>query len=134
MRDEAAPQLDTLPLYIEYIREHYKDDVSEDLLIKGAFAGVMNALDDPYSEFYSSNSDFDNFTKYALGEYEGIGIVLQLKDGRHIITDIVPNSPAHKAGLKTEDILVSIDDTPIFGKTSNATLELLRGAAGSRTH
>lgn len=130
--DEAAPQLDTLPLYIEYIREHYKDDVNEDLLIKGAFAGVMNALDDPYSEFYSSNSDFDNFTKYALGEYEGIGIVLQLKDGRHIITDIVPNSPAHKAGLKTEDILVSIDDIPIFGKTSNATLELLRGAAGSR--
>lgn len=130
--DEPAPQLDTLPLYIQYIREHYKDEVSEDLLIKGAFAGVMNALDDPYSEFYSSDSDFDNFAEYALGEYEGIGIVIQLKNGRHIITDIVPNAPAQKAGIKTDDILISIDGVSLFGKTSNAILDLLRGAAGSK--
>ncbi len=129
---EPAPQLETLPLYMQYIREHYKDEVSEDLLIKGAFAGVMNVLNDPYSEFYSSGSEYDRFTEYALGEYEGVGIIFQLKEENYIVNDIMPNSPAQKSGIKPGDALISIDGTPLSGKVTQEIFKLLRGAAGSK--
>lgn len=107
---EAAEELDFLSLLMQYIHDEYVYDVPYEQLVDGAFTGVFDTLD-PYSEYYPADDDYDAFIQAVQGEFSGIGVRMESYNDKPRITNVFPNSPAMKAGLKAGDIVTAVDGT-----------------------
>ncbi|MBO5183548.1 MAG: S41 family peptidase [Bacilli bacterium] len=109
------------PLYEAYdaIMKNYYDDVSSKNLIDGALNGMLESLNDKHSMYFDKQSK-EEFDAELSGTYYGIGAQIQLtSDGNVKIVKIFDDSPAQKAGLKVNDIFVSVDGESTEGM--NAT-------------
>ena len=115
-------------LYQTYstIKDSYYKDIDDEALINGAINGMMKALDDPHSIFFSVEEK-DNFETHLSGEYYGVGAeILETTDGEVVIIKVFNDSPAEKAGLKPGDVFVSIDGKEVKGKTATDVATTLR--------
>lgn len=68
------------------------------------------------------------------GKECGIGVRLELQDGRCVVMGSLPDSPACKAGLAAGDLLLAVDGNEVKGKTLEQVQGLLRGSAGTKVH
>ena len=68
------------------------------------------------------------------GPVIGIGTELKAVDGHPVVTHIMPNSPAEKAGIKAGDRILKIDGNSVDGLPLQQVADELHGAAGSRVH
>lgn len=108
--------------------ENYNlSDVDKDILIRGAIDGMVNTLDDPYSQYFNSE-EAAQFEHAVDLEYVGIGVKLQYTPTELYIEEISPGSPAEKAGLKRGDTILKINGIPV-DETDDSELS---GAAGTK--
>ena len=126
------------------IRDRYAGgDVSRDTIVQGAIRGMIDSLDDPYSQYLSSDQYQSNLQGIS-GEFEGIGAELatQASDGtascttlgpscRLVIVAPIDGSPAEKAGLRPGDLLLATDGVPLDGLTVDAARAKIRGPKGT---
>ena len=132
--DEATleKELDHMADLMAQIRELYKDEVSYETLVNGAYQGIFEALEDPYSEYFETREEGDAFIDQANGEFDGIGITMENDGyGRCRVVAPVAGSPAEEAGLKSGDIVVSVDGVALEGKTLDDWGNRIRGKAGT---
>ncbi len=102
--------------HYQYIKDNYYEEVGDTTLLNGAIAGMIDALDDPYSTFIDEMNS-DNFNMSLNGNYSGIGIeITNNTDGNIQIVGVFPSSPAAQAGLQVNDIVTAIDGTDMLGK------------------
>jgi carboxyl-terminal processing protease len=130
--DEHLDQrLANLKEYIEHIRKNYKDDVAYDQLLDGAFAGVMNALGDPYSIYYGSSQEGQDFVEAVAGEFSGVGLSIEDYNGLCRVVAPVPGTPADQSGIRSGDIVKKIDGIDIADKSLNEAVSMMRGEEGT---
>ena len=132
--DEATleKELDHMADLMAQIRELYKDEVSYETLVNGAYQGIFEALEDPYSEYFETEDEADAFLDQANGEFDGIGITMENDGyGRCRVVAPVAGSPAEEAGLKSGDIVVSVDGVSLEGKSLDDWANMIRGKAGT---
>ena len=92
----------------DYIVDNYYGDVDKTELIDSAIAGMLSTLDKNSS--YVGGSD-TNFSIYLEGTYEGTGIQVYNDDnGNIVVYSVFDGSPASKAGLKEDDIIIKVND------------------------
>ena len=110
------------------IKEYYLEDVSNDDLEIGIYKGIVDALDDPYSAYYT-DEEMQKLKESTEGIYYGIGAYVGYdQDTDHCkLTGIIPDTPAEKAGLKAEDVLVKIDGEDVAGYTTTDVVSLIKG-------
>ena len=109
-----------------------KETPNKDELYKAAVTGVVNRLNDPYSE-YLSQEDLKNFSEDIEGEYVGVGMSIQKKKGEALeVTSPFIGSPAEKVGIKIGDKIIKVDDKDILPLTSTDTVKLLKGKEGTK--
>jgi carboxyl-terminal processing protease len=125
-------QMEKLKQYIEYIQQNYKDDVTYNQLIDGAFTGVIDALGDPYSVYYSTSEAGENFVESVTGEYSGVGLSLEGYNGQCRVVAPIPGTPAEKSGIKSGDIVTKIDGIDISEKTLDEAASMMRGEEGTK--
>lgn len=99
-----------------YIRLGYAGDYTEAALSEGAVRGMMEALDDPYSTYFTEE-EYTQFLEEMDASYVGIGIEVKLSDEKMHVVSVFPDSPAHEAGLLMDDILLQVDDLTITSET-----------------
>ena len=93
-----------------YIVDNYYDEIDKDKIISGAIDGMVSALGDDYSQLLEEDSS-STFYMTLEGSYKGIGIeIYNDKDNNIVILDVLDDSPAEKAGIKSGDIVKKIDD------------------------
>ncbi len=111
----------------------YEDDIDNDRQREGIYKGFIEALDDPYS-MYQDKEMTDSLLEDEQGEYCGIGAVLQQDEETElvVINSVYKNSPAEKAGLKSEDLIVKVDDKEVEGKDLNEVVKWIRGEKGTK--
>ena len=114
------------------IKKDFYEDVDPEVLYEGALDGIMAALDDPYSCYYTAEEAAAVF-QATSGSYVGIGCYVgQLKDTNDIVVvSVMEDSPAEKAGLKPEDILIGVDGTDITNLSLDYAMSLVKGPEGS---
>lgn len=111
--------------YDTIMSEYYKD-VDSDKLIEGAINGMLESLDDEHTMYFDKKSK-EEFDSELSGNYYGIGAQIQLTSDETIkITKVFDDSPAKKAGLKEEDVFVSVDGTSVKGKSATEVANMLK--------
>lgn len=98
--------------------------------VDGAIKGLAESLGDPYTTFFNAEEN-KNFQTDLSGTLEGIGAVLNVKDGILTVVSVIKNSPAEKAGIQDGDRITKIDDTNTVGIDINEAVVLVRGKKGT---
>lgn len=122
-----------IELFIDALRivqENYVKEVKDKDLIYGALKGMLMSLD-PYSAFLEPDikKELQIETK---GEFEGVGMVITLKDGIITVVSPIEDAPAWKAGVKAGDKIIKIDGKSTKGMTTLDAAHKLRGKRGTK--
>jgi carboxyl-terminal processing protease len=113
----------------ERIKANYVETVDDKTLIKGAIDGMLASLD-PHSA-YLEGAGFERLTTMIDGNYQGLGISVQMDNGAIKVVSPFKGSPADKAGIKAGDYITHIDGKLIYGLDIDDAVEQMRGPAGS---
>jgi carboxyl-terminal processing protease len=113
------------------LKNGYYKKVNQQKLINGAINGMVEALDDPFSS-YMSKDEANNFKSSISSSFEGIGAEIQEKDSHIVIVSPIKGSPAEKAGLKPNDIILSVNGKSLQGMNSTQAVTLIRGKKGTK--
>jgi carboxyl-terminal processing protease len=113
----------------ERIKANYVEPVDDKTLIKGAIDGMLASLD-PHSA-YLEGASFERLTTMIDGNYQGLGISVQMDDGAVKVVSPFKGSPAEKAGIKAGDYITHVDGKLIYGLDIDDAVEQMRGPAGS---
>ena len=109
---------------------YWPDRVNDQKLLYGAMKGMVQTLDDPYSEFMDPQ-DYTQFKESMAGKFSGVGIYITIKDG--VLTVIAPlaGTPAEKAGIRAGDQILKIDGKSTEGITLSQASVRIRGKPGT---
>lgn len=105
-------------------------------LTYGAIRGMLAALDDPWTRFYTPE-EYREFQTETEGHFDGIGAVLESREvgdnnEREVfISTIIPEGPAAKADVQPDDVILTVDDVPVKGMTLQAVVNRIRGQRGT---
>ena len=114
--------------------EDYYQEVDEDALIEGAIRGMMDALEDPYT-FYYTPDELQCHDAQSEGIYSGLGILVQNNaDGEIEIIRVYEGGPADAAGAQAGDRIVAVDGVPVSGGSAEElsdAVDRMRGESGS---
>jgi carboxyl-terminal processing protease len=130
--EDLDQQLKNLKQYIEFIQRNYKDDVTLKELANGAFEGVVNSLNDPYSVYYETTEEGNDFIEAVSGEFSGVGLSVEDYNGQCRVISPIADTPADKAGIKSGDIIVKINQVDVSKKTVDEAVALMRGEEGTK--
>lgn len=108
----------------------YIGDVPREDLVNGAIEGMTRAVKDPYTQ-YLLNQDAETLDMTIEGSFEGIGAEIIESDNFIRIVSPIKGSPAEKAGLQPNDIILSVDNKSLEGMSANEAVALIRGEAGT---
>jgi len=111
---------------------YYLRDIDKEKLIDGAAKGMVEAVDDVYTE-YIPKSDTQEFTETITGTFEGIGIYVSANTETNEIVVISPikDSPAEKAGIQAEDVIIKVDGVEYNAETLNEAISKMKGEEGT---
>lgn len=114
----------------EIIRNNYVLEVDENRLLEGAIEGMLNTLEDPYS-VYMDRETADQFKASLQSSFEGIGAEVSMQNGKVTIVAPIRGAPAEKAGLRTNDQIISVDGEDLEGLDLQQAVMKIRGPKGS---
>lgn len=135
---ESSPQIQQeLPLQdlrtfteiFERIRSSYVEEVDDKTLFNNAIKGMLNSLD-PHSA-YLQEEDFSDLQENTSGKFGGLGIEVGMENGLVRVITPIDDTPAQRAGIRTGDLIVSLDGEPVMGLSLSDAVELMRGQPGT---
>jgi carboxyl-terminal processing protease len=115
---------------LRHIDAYYVDSIGEVELYKHAVSGLINELDDPYTVLLEGEG-FRRLTETTTGNYGGLGIQIDVRDGWITVVAPLPDTPAERAGIESGDQIIEVDGTPTQDWTSDQAVGTLRGPDGS---
>ena len=125
----ASPEFARLYATYQRIKASYVEPVEDEVLIRGAIDGMLAALD-PHSA-YMDGASLERLETMIDGNYQGLGISVQMEEGAVKVVSPFRGSPADIAGIKAGDYITHIDGRLIYGLDINDAVAQMRGPAGS---
>jgi carboxyl-terminal processing protease len=118
-----------LAAVLERVKHDYVNPVDDHQLLQAAIRGMVSSLD-PYSA-YLDGDEYDEVKISSSGRYSGVGIELSIEDEQVVVIAPFEGSPAALAGIRSGDIIVTIDGIPVNTSTLADTIGRMRGAEGT---
>jgi carboxyl-terminal processing protease len=118
-----------LAAVLERVKHDYVNPVDDHQLLQAAIRGMVASLD-PYSA-YLDGDEYDEVKISSSGRYSGVGIELSIEDEQVVVIAPFDGSPAAQAGIRSGDIIVTIDGIPVNTSTLADTIGRMRGAEGT---
>lgn len=128
-KEETYRQLSLFGDVFERVRSDYVEEVTDQDLVEAAINGMLTSLD-PHSG-YLPDDNFKKMQVQTTGRFGGLGIEVTMKNGFVKVVSPIDDTPAAKAGLQPEDLIVTVDDVSLVGLTLAEAVEKLRGPVGS---
>jgi carboxyl-terminal processing protease len=107
------------------IKSDYVEPVDDKKLITEAINGMLSGLD-PHSAYLDADA-FKDLQVGTQGEFGGLGIEVGMEDGFIKVVSPIEDTPAYRAGLKSGDLIIKLDETPVKGLTLNDAVKRMRG-------
>ena len=115
---------------LRHVQNDFVDAISDSTLYRKSVDGMLYELRDPYSTFLPPER-FARLNETTSGNYAGLGLETDLRDGWLIVVAPMPGGPAERGGLQPGDRIVEIMGKPAKGWTSEEAAKALRGKAGT---
>jgi len=112
------------------IKSDYVEPVADEKLIKEAINGMVHGLD-PHSDFLDAEA-FKELQVSTQGKFGGLGIEVGVEDGFIRVVSPIEDTPAFRAGIKSGDLIVKIDDAATRGMPLSKAVEKMRGKPGTQ--
>ena len=116
---------------LNLIERKYYLPVDREKLLDGAIRGIIDTLDDPYSDYLDKN-EAEQLADSIEGTFSGIGARLQVRGGKVIVESALRDSPAERAGLHPRDVILSVNGHSLVGVDLNEAVNLIRGPKGTK--
>src|ERR1700684_2337039 len=136
LADKPAPGADLpwqdarmLATVLERVKHDYVNPVDDHQLLQAAIRGMVASLD-PYSA-YLDGDEYDEVKISSSGQYSGVGIEVSMEDDQVVVVSPFEGSPAAAAGIRTGDVIATIDGVPVNTTTLADTIGRMRGKEGT---
>jgi carboxyl-terminal processing protease len=114
---------------LQTVKANYVKPVTDRQLIEGAIKGMLGNLD-PHSN-YMDATEYKEMQVQTTGEFGGLGMEVTMDDGAVKIISPIDDTPAAKAGLQPNDLIIAINGTPVSDMTLTQAVNRLRGPIGT---
>ena len=110
----------------------YLSEVTNEELEEGLYKGMLEALDDPYSEYYSAQ-ELADLMEQTEGIYYGIGAYVSIDTATSLpkISGVIAGTSAEEAGLRANDLIYEVDGTSTYGLTLYDAVAMIKGEEGT---
>lgn len=111
---------------------YYLDEVTDEELDDGIYKGMLSALGDPYSEYYTAE-ELDSLMSQTEGIYYGIGAYVGMDTATTLpkITGVIDGAPAQEADLRANDLIYEVDGVSTYGLSLTEAVSLIKGEEGT---
>ena len=128
--DDMRSQLDLFSQVLYLVQNNYVEAPDNEKLIRGAIDGMLKTLD-PHTVYLPAQRAQKMDEEFS-GEYSGVGIQFDLRDGAIVVIAALEGGPSHRLGIQAGDRIVEIDAKPLpKSMTNDDVFRLLRGPAGT---
>ena len=119
----------------DILDQYYYEDIDEDALVDGMYAGMVDGVGDPYTCYYSAE-EYSSLMETTSGTYYGIGAVLTQDAETNVVTilHVYSGTPAEEAGVKDGDIIVKVDDVEGNSMELSELVKHIKGEEGTTVH
>lgn len=128
-KDSLYEKLDLFGDILDTVGKEYYKPINEGNVIDGAINGMLQSLD-PYSS-YMSPQTFKNMNTETKGEFGGLGIEVTMEQGLVKVISPIDETPAEKAGVKSGDFIIKLDEKQVKGMTLDEAVNTMRGKSGT---
>ena len=130
LNDYTAAKVEVIE---DTIRQYYLEETDRSELENGIYTGLVNALEDPYSVYYSAE-ELEELQMSTEGIYYGIGAYLSkaATDEYCVISGVIENTPAQEADLRADDIIYMVDGVDVSGMDITEVVSLIKGEEGTK--
>lgn len=110
----------------------YLHEVTDEELADGIYSGMLQALDDPYSEYYTAD-ELNDLMSQTEGIYYGIGAYVGIDDATTLpkITGIIDGAPAGEVDLRPNDLIYEVDGVSTYGLSLTEAVSMIKGEEGT---
>ncbi len=129
LENNIYQKIDLFGEVLDKINKEYVDEVDQSESMDSAINGLLQSLD-PYSA-YMSPEIFKEMQTETSGEFGGLGIEVSMESGVVKVISPIDDTPASRAGIKSGDYIVKINDIQVQGKSLSEAVELMRGLVGT---
>jgi len=120
-----------IELLQDFINDYYYLDPSEIDFVSAMTKGMFDALEDPYSQYYTPD-EFTRLLEDVNNTYEGIGVVVAPgEDGYITVVSPISTSPGFEAGLKPGDKIIKVDGVEYSAEELSEAVKNIRGPKGT---
>src|SRR5271168_801556 len=123
-------QLNLFGDVFERVRADYVEKPDDNKLVESAINGMLAGLD-PHSSYMDPKS-FRDIQVQTRGEFGGLGIEVTMEDGLVKVVAPIDDTPAAKAGVMANDMIIKLDDEQVHGLTLNQAVEKMRGPVNTK--
>jgi len=106
------------------------DTASDQEKVYGAIQGLVSSLGDPYTVFFPP-AEAEQFETDIRGEFQGVGMEIGMRDSALTVIAPLKGTPAERAGIRSGDQIIKIDDTVTSDLTIDKAVSLIRGEKGT---
>ncbi len=118
---------------LSYVSEYYVDTLDRADLYDMAIEGLLDRINDPYTSYLRPEA-FEELNLSTTGNYGGVGIQIDTRDGWITVVTPLANTPGERAGLSSGDQIRSIDGQSTEGWTTQQAANVMRGVPGTDVH
>ncbi|HEC93346.1 MAG TPA: S41 family peptidase [Candidatus Atribacteria bacterium] len=108
-----------------------KEKINYQEMVYGAIRGMLETLEDPYTTFFDPQ-EAEEFEEELSGKYQGVGMMIGIKENQLTVISPLEGSPAQKAGLRARDKILRIDGTYTKDISIEEAVKLIKGAKGTK--
>ena len=111
---------------------YYLGEVTDEEFRDGVYKGLLSALNDPYSEYYTAE-ELASMMEQSEGIYYGIGAYVSLDSATGLpkISGVIKNSPAEEAELRANDLIYEVDGKSTYGMSLTEAVAMIKGPEGT---
>lgn len=114
---------------LDQVKKNYVDNVPDDKLFENAIRGMLDGLD-PHSA-YLDKEMMNDLKAATTGKFGGLGIEVTMENGFVKVISPIDDTPASRAGIKSGDLIIRINEKPVKGMALNDAVDMMRGEKDS---
>ena len=114
---------------LERVKENYVEEKDDEELMEAAIRGMLKGLDDHST--YMDPEEYRQMRESTSGRFGGVGLEVSSEDGRIQVVSPIEGSPAYRAGIRSGDVIISVDGESLEDASLDTAVNKMRGEIGT---